>query len=247
MPGVRSPSYPYIDLDSAIAHVETIYNNEDRAPFTKEVFASHCGYKSYNGSAAKVLAALKKFKLIEKHSLGFKLSDDALTIVALKGVDTDGVRARKIEKSALSVGLFASLVEDIGYSASETNLVAQLKMRGFTKDGAAKAAKTYLSTMALVASESGGYDASPEVDLAAEEEKEETPVPETNPQQPIPTANQTSYSPPTSMADVHTEVFNLDDGRVVIEYPNELSVESYEDLSDYMELFLRKLKRRITQ
>ena len=69
MSGARSPHYPYIDLGAAISHIENIYDKEDRAPFTKDVFATHCGYSSYNGSTAKVLAALKKYGFIEKHCL----------------------------------------------------------------------------------------------------------------------------------------------------------------------------------
>ncbi|WP_439924973.1 hypothetical protein [Nitrobacter sp. JJSN] len=40
------------------------------------------------------------------------------------------------------------------------------------------------------------------------------------------------------------EVFNLEEGAVTLEYPVTLSAESYQDLSDYLELFLRKAKRR---
>jgi hypothetical protein len=40
------------------------------------------------------------------------------------------------------------------------------------------------------------------------------------------------------------EIFNLDEGSVVLTYPASLSAQSYQDLSDYLELFLRKAKRR---
>jgi hypothetical protein len=40
------------------------------------------------------------------------------------------------------------------------------------------------------------------------------------------------------------EIFNLEEGSVTLTYPASLSAESYQDLSDYLELFLRKAKRR---
>jgi hypothetical protein len=40
------------------------------------------------------------------------------------------------------------------------------------------------------------------------------------------------------------EVFNLDEGPVTLTFPASLSGTSYQDLSDHLELFLRKAKRR---
>jgi hypothetical protein len=44
--------------------------------------------------------------------------------------------------------------------------------------------------------------------------------------------------------DALQEIFNLDEGSVILTYPASLSPQSYQDLSDYLELFLRKAKRR---
>ena len=44
--------------------------------------------------------------------------------------------------------------------------------------------------------------------------------------------------------DALQEIFNLDEGSVILTYPASLSPQSYQDLSDYVELFLRKAKRR---
>jgi hypothetical protein len=51
-------------------------------------------------------------------------------------------------------------------------------------------------------------------------------------------------TPATIRGDVLQEIFNLDEGSVVLTYPAALSAQSYQDLSDYLELFLRKAKRR---
>jgi hypothetical protein len=43
--------------------------------------------------------------------------------------------------------------------------------------------------------------------------------------------------------DALQEIFNLDEGSVILTYPASRSPQSYQDLSDYLELFLRKAKR----
>jgi hypothetical protein len=40
------------------------------------------------------------------------------------------------------------------------------------------------------------------------------------------------------------EVFNLDEGPVTLSFPSALSQESYEELKDQLELFLRRAQRR---
>lgn len=40
------------------------------------------------------------------------------------------------------------------------------------------------------------------------------------------------------------EVITLDEGDVVLTFPADLSVESYDDLAEHLKLFLRKAKRR---
>jgi hypothetical protein len=40
------------------------------------------------------------------------------------------------------------------------------------------------------------------------------------------------------------EVVTLDEGDVVITFPENLSVQSYEDLKDHLDLFIKKMQRR---
>jgi hypothetical protein len=48
-----------------------------------------------------------------------------------------------------------------------------------------------------------------------------------------------------SPSGMRREIFGLDEGEVVLTFPENLSAESYQDLADHLELFLRKAKRRI--
>lgn len=41
------------------------------------------------------------------------------------------------------------------------------------------------------------------------------------------------------------DVFSLDEGRVILEWPEKMSPESYEDFQAWVEIQLRKIKRSI--
>jgi hypothetical protein len=58
-------------------------------------------------------------------------------------------------------------------------------------------------------------------------------------------AGKPSFTPPpaTPKPGILQEVFNLDEGPVTLTFPASLSAESYQDLSDYLSLLLRKAKR----
>ena len=49
---------------------------------------------------------------------------------------------------------------------------------------------------------------------------------------------------PAPVAGMIEEVFNLDEGPVTLTIPAVLSPESYEDMADRIEIFMRGLKRR---
>ena len=51
-------------------------------------------------------------------------------------------------------------------------------------------------------------------------------------------------TPVAPRGDVLQEVFNLDEGPVTLTFPASLSADSYADLKDHLDLFLRKAKRQ---
>jgi len=50
--------------------------------------------------------------------------------------------------------------------------------------------------------------------------------------------------PPPVPLGVRQEIFALDEGDVVITFPDNLSADSFSDLEDYLEVFVKKMKRR---
>lgn len=83
----------------------------------------------------------------------------------------------------------------------------------------------------------------PRIDNDDEEEDEEPPVEPSGQENPgTPPARRTV--PKVGMKE---DVFTLDEGDVVFQWPERLSKESFQDLESWMEIQLRKIKRRIVE
>ncbi len=101
----RGPSYPYVDLEQAIALTRKMYDYTKRAPAPVDsVISEAWKYSATSSSGQKVLAALKAFGLIEDASgtsgRSLKLTQRAIRIL-LDDMDSDE-RRDEIKKSALS-------------------------------------------------------------------------------------------------------------------------------------------------
>ena len=78
----RGPSYPYVDLEEAVALARKVYGYAKRsaAPIGS-VVAEAWGYSAKSSSGEKVLAALKYFGLVEESMSGeakmLKITDRA--------------------------------------------------------------------------------------------------------------------------------------------------------------------------
>lgn len=148
----RSPRYPAIDLLAAITMAGKIFDKEGRAPIKEEIAMRDAGYGGLNGASLKALSALRKYGLVENAAGGVKISQDAIVILANRSQPDNPDRLAAIRRAAFRVELFSDIHDDFGPDVSEANLAAQLVVRGFSQDGAVKAARAYRATMALVGS-----------------------------------------------------------------------------------------------
>jgi hypothetical protein len=238
MAKTRSPNYPSVDLSRALEAIKPVFAAENRNKFSRLVLAEHLGYSSLNGRALAKIGAVRAYGLIEGAGDDLRLSEDA--IIALVAPPETEERRAALGRLALKPTLFQELSQEFQGLPSESNLRFWLIKRHFTPDAAGKAAATYLSTMQLVPGSSEAYGAPPK--------QEETDMPQ-------PAANQdvswiaAASRPRLAQAGARApamlqEVFNLDEGPVTLTFPAYLSSESFGDLSDQLELFLRRAKRR---
>jgi hypothetical protein len=149
-PKGRSPSYPAIDLETAIGRAVQLYERERQHPTALETIRRHWGYKSLNGPAALNLAALKKFGLIDYTGAGpdrrARITDLAVEIMA----NPDAVaRERAIKEAALLPTIHRELWDEYGPNLpSDDNLAWELtRNRKFTETGAREFIPEYRQTI----------------------------------------------------------------------------------------------------
>lgn len=148
----RSPSYPAIDLDTAILRARVLWGEERQHPTAVETIVKHWGYKSLNGPAALTLAALKKYGLIADEGYGAgrvaHLTDLAADILANPD---EAARRRAVQRAALNPGIHKELWEKYGANLpSDANLRWELtRQRGFTETGADEFIPEYRATIAF--------------------------------------------------------------------------------------------------
>ena len=148
----RSPSYPGINLETAVQRARQFYEQERQHPTAVGTVAQHWGYKSMNGPAAVTLAALKKFGLVTNEGTGnarrAKVTDLAVDILANPA---DDVRSSAVKEAALSPLIHSELWKKYGASLpSDSSLRWELtRDRGFTETGADEFIPEYHDTVAF--------------------------------------------------------------------------------------------------
>lgn len=89
----RSPSFPFIDLETAIGRAKQIFDEEGRTPVPQLRVFMHWRYSDKSSGALQSIAALRSYGLLEEFGAGagplrqFKLTDLALRILLDKRED----------------------------------------------------------------------------------------------------------------------------------------------------------------
>ena len=113
----RSPSYPYLDLPTALEKVTVLWNVEGRHPAAVSVAMQHWGYKEESSTGYSCVAALKKFGLVDHDGMGetrqIRLSALALAILLDRDPASDD-RRDALRRAALNPRIHAELWERYG-------------------------------------------------------------------------------------------------------------------------------------
>lgn len=237
---VRSPNYPQVDLETAVEAVRTAFSAEGRNRMSKEVLAKHLGYTSVNGRALAKIGAVRAYGLIEGKEDELRISDDAKTLLIAPRDSSD--RAEAIQRCAFKPPIFNDIRASFETTPSEHNLRYHLAKKDYTAEAAGKAAKNYLATVRLVDEALSSYRPEEvEEDGAVEHEVAAHPVQQaalTAPRE-TPRAVATVAAPGMRQA-----VFTLEEGDVTLTFPDNLSADSYAELSEYLAIFLRRSQRQ---
>lgn len=239
MAKARSPQYPSIGLKEAIDKAESIWKEDYQNPIPRELASRHMGYTGLNGKSLGVLSALLKFGLLEGRGDDTRVSDLAVKIIAHQ--PGTGERIEAIRQAAVKPELFNELDGRFqNGKASDAAIRSYLITQKFIPAGADAAIRAYRETKQLVDAESRGY-----IDISAEQEVQMQPEPSSvaqvnPPASSAPTVTSFGDGPSAGMRRV---VFDLAEGDVVLQFPEELSPESVGDLEDYLEVFMKKARR----
>lgn len=247
MAKARSPGYPAIGLKEAIGRAKMIYDKDYQNRVPKAVIATHMGYKGLSGASLPIIAALSQFGLLEGRGDDTRISDTALHI--LFGEAGTSTRLDAVRDAALAPDLFSDLHRRFpDGKASDAAIRSYLLTQKFIPSAADTAIRSYRDTIDLLSEEERAYkERNPEATFQAafgESQGEDMQI-----QAPGGLVEQLEKIEKAGAPGRGTrkEVIALDEGDVVISFPEDLSPESFDDLKSYLDLFIRKMQRRATR
>src|SRR5437899_1309957 len=102
---MRSPAYPYVNLESALSRARAFYAAEQRNSAPLKIAAKHWNYEEKSSGAAQTAAALISFGLMQDEGTGdkrrLKLTHNALRILLDERAESDE-RAKLVKDAALA-------------------------------------------------------------------------------------------------------------------------------------------------
>ena len=200
----RSPSFPAINLETAIRRARELYERERQHPTPIEKIVHHWGYKGMTGPANLSVAALKKFGLMTDEGKGTERRG-RLTHLAVDIIANPDQRARAaaIKQAALMPSAHRELWGRYGNTLpSDANLRWELvRQRGYTEGGAADFIRGYKQTVTFAQLEtsdrpSDAATSDADDDLAATDNDESVSTGPSRPPEPRDSPSGTRYPIP---------------------------------------------------
>ncbi len=246
----RSPSYPQMSLGKAVDLAAKLYKGIHRASVGNAEAQQIIGYTPRSGSGLAALSALKRFGLMEGRDPHIKLTELALQILEPSDARE---RAEGIAQAAKKPEMFAEVLESFGgkMPADSAMRAKLVRDRGFTSAGADAFIRSFKETFSFAEREASLFADTPEeiADMIAD--REDISAATMSRQTTAQAAAATQGVGPHSLSQIQhlpgpgmqQAVFPLAEGPVYLNFPNELSSDGYAELSEYLEIFLRRAAR----
>jgi hypothetical protein len=267
----RSPSYPMFSLAQAIDKARVIYDNCKRSYTTPDAIAKLLGFSQHiGGPGGRTMSALRQYGLLEESGGKSRISDRAYTLTQFPSDSPERIQA--IKAAIREPSLFRELLTEFSDGVSDTILNSNLLRRGFNPDVISDVIRVFRETIALDEShnveyhpiqvgdyvqwESQGalcFDKPKRINRLSDDGKfaffdgsnsgvpVEQLIKESAPEMEDGGKPEIKKAPPKP--GMKSEVFTLDEGEVVLQWPSTMSAESYEDFKDWLDLIIRKAKR----
>lgn len=238
----RSPSYPSTTLQEAIDKARTVWDHVKRNAVSTDKLPGYWKYGPKSSGGRLTNAALKQFGLLEyvgsKKSGEVKLTELALKII-LDSREPSPERDAAVKEAALKPAIYRELwTHWEGQLPSDDTIRTYLTLnkgfneasvQGFITDFKKTISFAKLTPADTMSQAGGGPD-------DEEEGEEDDPVeqPRQHRRRPM-------------QAGMKEDTYTLGDGQVVIQWPDSIAPEEYEDLETWLQLMIRKVKRSVRE
>lgn len=241
----RSPSFPFIPLGTAVERLEKFDEKFGRHPVPAKKAGLAWGMKEGSSQAYQTLAALKSFGFIDYSGSGDErvafLTNEARRYLRAQ---QDSIKRDVIVNAALKPKQVQKFWSDwrADPPPDEIRIDDLIFNHNFTEPAARTFLRVYDETIEFAglsgaeAGEDGGEADSPNgergEDFSDQDRGSAPHVPPTHQQR-------------KTAAGQRRDVLSLNEGEVSLTLPGELSPESFQDLSDWLELIKRKAERSV--
>jgi hypothetical protein len=249
----RSPAYPAITLQKAVERARSFYQHEKRNSANAAVALSHWNYSATSGNGRTTLAAMLAFGLMKDEGANEKrqvrLSDLAFRII-LDDRPQSQERDAALKEAALMPKIYKELLAKFPrLEVSDANLKHFLLVEKKFNDNAVKdfiadlRATVSFAKLAVSPDNDDKPPGAGEVGPEPEVPPPAPPAPSVPPE--APPASSGAPAPLNKGVRMRQDVFTLSEGDVTIQWPEQLSQESFEDFADWLRILERKIKRSV--
>lgn len=239
----RSPSFPFIPLGVAVQRLEAFESYFGRHPMPAKKAALAWGFKEGSSAADQTLAALRSFGLLVYKGLGpsreVSITDEGRTYLRAQ---QDSVKAATLKQAALRPRIIRKFWALWGADRPPDPVAidALTLQNGFSDSGAVAFLKVYDATVAFAKLSTADKIDGEEID---DENGDDDGEDEGSPRE------EGKPSPKVKRREVKTgmkeDIYTTPEGDVVLQWPEAISLESFQELEDWTKLILRKIKRSI--
>jgi len=237
----RSPNYPAVGLRNAVERVRALYQRDGKAGAPAKLAVVHIGFASAHGEAMSVLAALKKFGLVDMSKGRVVPTQRAIEIINLPNDDKRRVQA--LMEAAISPAIYRELIEQhkrTGFPADDVLQSELVTYKDFNPKAVAGFVKDFRDTLDFA-----GLSDVTSLDLASESEAEEHSALPDSQVQPSKTITITPRPAIQFAGRVSVNTWTLSpQASAELRINGEVSTEDLELLRDYVEITIKALSRK---
>lgn len=242
----RSPKYPFIPLHKALDRAEQLYREESRNYTPIAVATGHWGYKPKSSGGLQTVGALIGYGLLEDQGSGqerkVRITELARRILLDQRPESHE-RDRLIREVATTPAIFGTLWSrwrDVGIpsqSSMRHTLVFDYDFNENTVDDFISVFTQTVEFAGLTNLDGVGETSEATSEISPDEDRSSAPT--QGEQRPSPVQQHQLEK------GMQEATFPLAEGLAVVQWPKELSPESYEDFEAWVQLTLRRAKRSI--